>query len=535
MIGNVDGAFRYMRDYPYWCWEQRLTKGVMASHYLHLRDYLPADLAWPGAADLPDATLAQAASFQAPNGGMTYWVPNDMYVSPYLSAYTALAFTWLRDDGYTVPEAVETKLHAYLDGLLKRDVAPDFYTRGMASTVRAVALAALAKRGKIGLADLERYRSHVEYMSLFGKAHYLQAALAVQGGEKIAREVEQIILQSSVRSGGKIAFNEVLDDGYLRISATPLNSNCAVLSAITNGALRAGQVGESVDGSAADVPFELVRAITQARGSRDHWENTQENMFCMSSLVDYARRFEAVPPAMRIAASVGGAPIGTAEFKAFRDPAVTLSRPIGRADPGTSTTLTVERAGAGRLYYSARMTYAPTDDAALEVNAGIDLHREYSVQRDGKWVLLASPIHVRRGELVRVDLYMSLPTARNFVVVDDPVPGGLEPVNRDLATASLVDADAGAFQAAGGAMWFHYSDWKEYGVSRYSFYHQELRHDAARFYSDYLPPGNYHLSYSAQAIAEGEFAVMPTKALEMYDPDVYGLSLPGTLDVEAAP
>ena len=535
VIGNVDGAFRYLRDYPYMCWEQRLTKGVMASHYLRLRDYLPADLAWPGAADLPAATLADAASFQAPNGGMTYWVPFDSYVSPYLSAYTALAFTWLRDDGYTVPEAVETKLHGYLDEFLKRDVAPDFYTRGMASTVRAVALAALAKRGKIGLADLERYRSHVEYMSLFGKAHYLQAALAVQGGEKIAREVEQIILQSSIRSGGKISFNEVLDDGYLRISATPLNSNCAILSAITNGALRAGQVGENVNGAAADVPFELVRVITQARGSRDHWENTQENMFCMSSLVDYARRFEAVPPAMRIAASVGRAPIGTAEFKTFRDPAVTLSRPIGPADPGTSTTLTVERTGAGRLYYSARMTYAPTDDAALEVNAGIDLHREYSVQRGGKWELLASPMHIRRGELVRVDLYMSLPTARNFVVVDDPVPGGLEPVNRDLANASIVDADAGGFQAAGGSMWFRYGDWEEYGVSRYSFYHQELRHDAARFYSDYLPPGNYHLSYSAQAIAEGEFAVMPTKALEMYDPDVYGLSLPGTLDVEAAP
>ena len=99
-------------------------------------------------------TLAQAASFQAPSGGMTYYVPQDQYVSPYLSAYTALAFAWLRDDGHAIPEAVETKLHEYLDAFLKRDVAPDFYTRGMASTVRAVALAALAKRGKVALADL---------------------------------------------------------------------------------------------------------------------------------------------------------------------------------------------------------------------------------------------------------------------------------------------------------------------------------------------------------------------------------------------
>jgi uncharacterized protein YfaS (alpha-2-macroglobulin family) len=49
-----------------------------------------------------------------------------------------------------------------------------------------------------------------------------------------------------------------------------------------------------------------------------------------------------------------------------------------------------------------------------------------------------------------------------------------------------------------------------------------------------LPPGNYHLSYSAQAIAVGEFAVMPTHAEEMYDPDVYGKSLPGTLAVAEA-
>ena len=267
-------------------------------------------------------------------------------MSPYLSAYTALAFVWLRNDGHVIPEAVETKLHDYLDAFLKRDVAPDFYTRGMASTVRAVALAALAKRGKVVLADLQRYRGHVEYMSLFGKAHYLQAALAVAGGETIAREVEQIILQSSVRSGGKISFNDVLDDGYLRISATPLNGNCAVLTAMTTGAMRAGEVGSPI-GIPGDVPFELVRVITQARGSRDHWENTQENMFCMSSLLDYAKRYEAVTPALRVAATIGGAPLGMTQFGSVRDEAVTLSRPIGPSDPGTRTQLALERTGLG--------------------------------------------------------------------------------------------------------------------------------------------------------------------------------------------
>src|SRR5690606_11413851 len=40
VIGRLDGAFRYLRDYPYTGWEQRLTKGVMAARFLRLDDYL---------------------------------------------------------------------------------------------------------------------------------------------------------------------------------------------------------------------------------------------------------------------------------------------------------------------------------------------------------------------------------------------------------------------------------------------------------------------------------------------------------------
>src|SRR4029077_4539979 len=111
-----------------------------------------------------------------------------------------------------------------------------------------------------------------------------------------------------------------------------------------------------------------------------------------------------------------------------------------------------------------------------------------------------------------------------------------EPVNRELATASTVDADAAEFQAAGGAFWFRYADWSEYGVALWDFYHRELRHDAARFYADYLPAGHYHLSYAAQAIAAGEFSVAAPRAQEMYDPDVYGKGTPARLTVvEPAP
>ena len=63
-----------------------------------------------------------------------------------------------------------------------------------------------------------------------------------------------------------------------------------------------------------------------------------------------------------------------------------------------------------------------------EINAGIEIKREYSVQREGKWQIIDSPMELSKGELVRVDLFVSTTTARHFVVIDDPVPGGLETV-----------------------------------------------------------------------------------------------------------
>jgi len=107
-------------------------------------------------------------------------------------------------------------------------------------------------------------------------------------------------------------------------------------------------------------------------------------------------------------------------------------------------------------------------------------------------------------------------------VVNDPLPGALETVNRDLATASTVDDAGSQYDSAGGAFWFKFNDWVEFNTAFWSFYHKELRADSARFFSDWLPAGNYHLSYMTQVIADGQFAAPPTKAEEMYDPDVYG-------------
>ncbi len=517
VVGNVAGAFQYARDYPYLCWEQRLTKAVLARHYLGLRSYAPADFAWPDAETWVTRTLEHAANFQAPNGGMAYWVPRDEYASPYLSAYTALGFAWLASSGHPIPAGVEGRLHTYLDGLLRGGGFPTYYTDGMASSVRAVALAALALRDKLAPTELDRTSRALDGMSLFGKAHFLLAADRL-GRSDLAAEAERQIMNHVDQTGGKIELNESLDGAYAHMHTTAQLSTCAVLSALV-----ANQDGAPAGTGIGDVPFRLVRAITQTRGRRDHGETTQENVFCVNGLVDYSRVYEREPVAMTVTAALDGRTFGRQRFGDLRDGAATLERRLTAADPGRTAVLSLERAGSGRLYYASRLTYSPLDLSATAINAGIDLVREYSVRQGGGWQRLPPGAALRRGDLVRVDLFVTTPAARHFVVVDDPVPGGLEPVNRDLATASRADADA-ADRLPQNSTWYLYDDWQTWSYEWSGFYHRELGHRAARFFSDYLGRGRYHLSYAAQVIADGDFQALPAKAEEMYDPDVFGRS-----------
>jgi uncharacterized protein YfaS (alpha-2-macroglobulin family) len=221
--------------------------------------------------------------------------------------------------------------------------------------------------------------------------------------------------------------------------------------------------------------------------------------------------------------------LGEISFNSVKDKPISFERALQANDVGRKATLKIEKEGQGRVYYRAQLSYAPKAEKAEAINAGFEVAREYSIQRKGEWVLLKSPLELKTGDRVRVDLYVTIPTARNFVVVNDPIAGGFEPVNTQLATASQTDAEEAKSHFAGGSLWFTNKDWHEYGLELWSFYHKELRHDSAQFYSDYLAAGKYHLAYMVQVVAPGEFYIPPTHVEEMYNPDVFGKSVPALL------
>ena len=520
LLTGLDGAFRYMRDYPYTCWEQKITMAVLAAQYNTLKPFLAQTTSWEKSAELPDAVLRNAASYQAPNGGMAYFNARDAYVDPYLSAYTALAFGWLKESGYTPSPQVESALHKYLLNFLRNNAAPDYYSREMTASVRAVILTALKDKGGVTADDVIRFRADIPAMDVFGLTHYISAAKSFPKTRAAYSESLDNLLARGILSAGKFSLNDKISGGFERILSTPLRSNCAAL----------GVLGDTLPETKASG---LVRYITQSRGSRDHWENTQENAFCMNALSSYAKRRESMSPNLRVKASLGATALGGISLTKHTDAPQTIIRALDEKDAGTQKILRIEKEGAGRAYYESRLRYAPID-LSKPRNDGIDIGREYSILKDGVWTAVNGAVNLKRGDTVRVDLYVSLPTARNFVVVNDPLPGALETINQDLATSAKSE-DGRSRDAVAGSQYTGKKGWAGLTDGRWGFYHRELRHDSARFYADWIEPGNYRLTYTAQAVAEGDFTAPPVRAEEMYNPDVSGAGAQDLFHVDAAP
>jgi len=324
---------------------------------------------------------------------------------------------------------------------------------------------------------------------------------------------------------------ENLGDGYAPLFHSNVRSTAMVLQAL----LEAQPEHPLIE--------KLTAYLLEAR-KNGRWHNTQETVYALLALHGYYRAREKEPPDFIAQVAMGKKIVLEKRFKGrslkVQRHEVPMSKLIDFRGP-----LGFIKKGSGRLHYTARLRYARDTLPTTPWDEGFYVMRTYErVPQDGASsmdALRGDPAaprgalenkgvdRVKAGDLVRVTLRIIVPQQAHFVVVDDPLPAGLEAINFRLMTA--------ASSLRRGADFFGYRS--RHGHKRYRsawytpFYHREIRDDRVQLFADSVPPGVHTYVYLARATTIGRFVAAPTHVEQMYDPEVFGRTGASTFEVTA--
>jgi uncharacterized protein YfaS (alpha-2-macroglobulin family) len=494
-------AFLYLQSYPFECSEQ-LASRILA--VAALRDVLSAFKAegLPAPAEIEKAMardIERLRGMQNEDGGFSTWRKGEESW-PYHSIHVAHALQRAKAKGYAVPGEMIARSLTYLQNV-ERHISP-WYGE---SARRSLIAYALYVRNLMGDRDPARARKLIAEAGLeklpLETIGWLLPVLSDDPNSKAEVDAIRRLLANRVtETAGAAHFTTSYGaDAYLLLHSDRR----------TDGVLLDALIGDQPD---SDLIPKLVAGLLAHRVA-GRWGNTQENAFILLALDRYFNTYEAQTPDFVARIWLGDRYAGDATFKGRTTDYQQLNVPMSYvATLPVTSTLILNKEGAGRLYYRLGLRYAPTDLKLPPYDAGFTVERTYEgvdnpadvrKEADGVW-------HVKAGARVRVRLTMIAEARRYHVALVDPLPAGFEAMNPALAVTGSVPQDP---KAQTGRYWWWWRTWYE---------HQNLRDERAEAFTSLLWEGVYTYSYVARATTPGTFVVPPTKAEEMYAPETFG-------------
>lgn len=527
---GLDASLEALTEYPYSCTEQLASRLLPQ---IPLRELALAFDLRSETSPTPDSRLIRRLlERQQGSGGFGFWSESPR-PDPWVSAYALWVLRLAQRGGLAIEDSVLKRGAQFL----KRELTRITRERSVASTPVATSVAldlqafitfVLAELGQDEPAVIERLLDSLEHSSVEASA-WLALAAHVTGAPKQVTEPLSARLESFV----------VQDGNRATVQADPNEGERALLLA-------------SRTRSQALVLYALITLNPQhrlapalahdllARRTEGVWRTTQESAFSLLALDRYWRAQEREAPALTARVWLGNQPLLTEQFEGRNVTARVHQLEMPSLLAAGSLDLVVEASQnqtKAPLFYEARLRYAPRELPPQPSDRGLSVLKLVrtvpaanlvEAVQQSPLVALSDPsrsaataarAHMPNtslpqqvlpvDQLVLVDLLVATSVTRHHVVVDDPLPAGLEAVDFDLSTtsAALADAVVNSPPLAGFA-----TAWSE----------RELRDDRVLHFADELEPGLYRFQYLARPTTLGRFIVPPTRAFEMYQPEVSG-------------
>jgi uncharacterized protein YfaS (alpha-2-macroglobulin family) len=521
LVGLDDGVEQLI-EYPYGCTEQLTSRLVPLIPLRALaNDYglkLPADLS-----PVIEKTIAKILQNQRPDGGFGWW-PDSRYSDPWLTAYALWGLEVAKKNGVFVPsEAIDSAVrHA------RRELARMRLDHEIDLATAAFVVDVLATTGTPDTGYTSTLFEKREKMPLFARALLAHAMvlskMSAEDARKLTLDFENHLRVSPV--GATVAENA--GDAYAPLMDSEARTTAMVIRALV----------------ATEPKHPLAARLAKGLlAMRKHgtWRSTQETAWSLLALDDYRRAQESAPPDFDALVFLGDDQLLTAPFHGRTvgaKTATTNAQQLFSSGAGGAS-LAFQVKGKGKLFYEARLRYAKKEMPREGLDRGFFVRKLMrSVKPEAFADALAtlpreSATSALGGDLVLVDLLVTTPDPREQVVIDDPLPAGLEPVQTNLeTTARSHDVDRADDQSQNDDDRDRDDDRANGHAYTFAWYHREMHDDRVLTFVEHMPAGLFHYRYLARATTHGKFVVPPTRAECMYEPETFGRTGAATFEVK---
>jgi uncharacterized protein YfaS (alpha-2-macroglobulin family) len=488
LAASMQSGLTYLDEYPYLCMEQTVSRflpNVITSRALKAAGITNIQGHLDGQVKI---ALQRIYAKQNYDGGWNWW--DGEQSDPQTSAYVVYGLLEAKESGYSVSESVLANGLNYLkENLpdLKRNDATWQYNRA------AFMLYVLARGDQLRASQTTFIYEHRASLSLYGKAYLAQAMVLLDTKDERVNSLLSDLESATVLSAAGAHWEESSTDYW------NWNTDTRTTAIVLNAFIQIDPQNP--------ITANAVRWL-MAHREKGHWHSTQETTWSLIALTHWLTASDEFNTEYAYAIGLNGNMLG--QGNATKDnltQTVKLQVELKDLLKETANYLVFTRGdGTGNLYYTAYLSAELPVESIEPLDQGMSLARQYFTLDDSK-----TPItEIQRGGLVRVRLTLVVPAAVHYIVVDDPLPAGLEAVDATIATDTAVPSS------------YTLTDYNERGWGWWYFTHTELRDEKVVLSADYLPAGTYVYTYLARASTAGTFKVIPPTASEFYFPDVGG-------------
>jgi len=484
IAGVILDSLQYLVDYPYGCVEQTMSRflpSVAASKALKdlgasnkmLDEKLPK---------VVKAGLDRLYDFQHSDGGWGWW--KDDKSTLYMTSYVYYGLSLAKQAGWDVDSGRLRNAGKYINSALA-EYGQDLNTSAFA--LHSLSFAGkLEKEAKEQLAYILRNRQKLNA--------YSRALVAVTCANIKDKENADLMLRNLYdyarvnKSSGTISWSEGVSEWWYWY-----NDSVETTSAALRAYMKTQPKSELI-------PMIVKWLVDNREGNR--WKSTKDTALAVLALADYLKLSGEMNPEYTAKIKVGGETLK--EWKITRKDIFDYGKTLVLNDPKIPEgkfDASIEKDGAGELYYGASLKYFTKEEDINGIGNGISITRSYfKVKEKGGTKEIRVPLKsgdtLKSGDEIEVELKVKADNNYEYVVMEDYKPAGTEPVT--LVSGYAWDGGIG--------------------------FQREMRDEKVVFFLNYLPQGERKLTYRIRAEVPGSFHAMPTVGYAMYAPKIYSLS-----------